>query len=378
MVLLANTGASSRDFLAGFSSFSRRKRNWRVYLRHSGDMTDDSVRSLIAQRRYDGIVTSEDALHQFPVLTTDSSIPLVVFGTYREMSSPAPVVFVQNDNAEIGRFGAKYFLQLGRFRTFGFVPTSVPHEWADVRAAAFRDEVTARSGDCRIFGWHQGMVQLEDWLASLPKPAAVMAACDRQALDVIECALHAGLSVPGQISVLGVDNDELLCEFDAPTLSSILPRHDTVGLLAAKALHRLLNGWSPSGTARILCNDQDVVERESTAPLAPATHLITSALGFIRRHARENIDVSAVVRHMNVSRRLADLRFKEFQGETIHETILRVRLEEVKRHLSSTRLPVSKVARLCGFPNASHLGALFRRQFGVSPGRWRQTKAHGG
>ena len=291
------------------------------------------------------------------------------------MSSPASVVFVQNDNAEIGRFGAKYFLQLGRFRTFGFVPTSVPHEWADVRAAAFRDEVKARSGDCRIFDWHQGMIRLEDWLTSLPKPAAVMAACDRQALNVIECAIRAGLSGPGQISVLGVDNDELLCECDSPTLSSILPRHDTVGLLAAKALHRLLNGWSPSGTARILCNDQDVVERESTAPLAPATHLITSALSFIRHHARENIDASAVVRHMNVSRRLADLRFKEFQGETIHETILRVRLEEVKRHLSSTRLPVNKVARLCGFPNASHLGALFRRQFGVSPGRWRQKAA---
>ena len=372
LILLTDTGASTRDFLSGFSRFSRSRRDWHMRLRRIDNMDASEFNFLASQGGYDGIITNEDVFLAHPEISENPDTAVVVFGTYSEVKTPAPIVFVQNDNDMIGRFAAQYFMQLGRFRSFGFVPTYNRRAWSDVRAAAFRSELTANACDCRIFDASSG-ISLEDWLVELPKPAAVMSACDRVAVEVVASCASAKLNVPSQVSLLGVDNDELLCEFDSPTLSSILPRHDTTGILAAKALNRLFHGWRPESSQRILCDEMEIVERESTASPSPATHLIQSALEFIRQNVRRNITASDVVRHLKVSPSLANLRFREFHGKTIGETIQEERLNEACRTLSMTSLPIRKIAKLCGFPNASHFGALFRRRFGTSPGQWRQS-----
>ena len=370
LILLTKSGASCRDFLTGFSRFARGRLDWHVRLRHGSDLNDASIELFTGPSGYDGIVTDEDMFLLRPELASNPNTALVVFGTYREMTTPAPLVFVQNDNALIGRFGARHLMQLGRFRTFGFVTTERRHAWSDIRAEAFSAELSSHSRDCRVFAWDSG-VTLGEWLAQLPKPAAVMAACDRVAIEIAASCSDSGLNVPDQIAILGVDNDEFLCEFDTPTLSSVLPRHDSTGYLAAKTLNRIFRGWHPPSAQCLLCNEMAIVERESTAPLTPATHLIQSALGFIRRNARSNISSRDVVRHLNVSPSLANLRFREFQKETIGEAIRRERLEEVRRSLSMTKMPVRKVAQLCGFRSSAHMCSLFRKQFGVTPGQWR-------
>ena len=372
LILLTNTSASSRDFLAGFSRFSRSRRDWHMHLRHVGNINDEDFDNLAETSAYDGIITNEDVFLAHPEMASNPDAAVVVFGTYNAVMTPATIVFVQNNNALIGRFGAQYFMQLGRFRSFGFVPTRKHHAWADIRADAFRAELTAHSRDCRVFDAH-GEAALEDWLAGLPKPAAVMAACDLEAVEVLASCTAAKLDVPGQIAIIGVDNDELLCEFDSPTLSSILPRHDTTGYLAAKTMNRLFHGWRPESAQRILCDKMDMVERESSASPSPATHLIQSALEFIRQNVHRNITPADVVRHLKVSASLANLRFREFQGKSIGETIQEERLDEACRALSMTGLSVRKVAKLCGFTSPSHFGALFRRRLGTSPGQWRQS-----
>lgn len=370
LLFLTNTGASARSFLTGLSRFARGKRSWHLDLQHTVDIAESDVRRMIESGGYDGVITKEDAFDSFPAIVSNPSLPVVMFGTWREIETPAPPVFVQNDNAAIGRFGARHLMRLGRFRTFGFVPTPKPHLWTDERAVAFVDEVSASGRECCAFDWRSG--KMENWLSELPKPAAVMAACDRVAVEVVQCCLRAGVAVPQQVAVLGVDNDELLCEFSKPALTSVLPRHDVTGFIAGRTLDRLMRGWSPDGVNRVLCGEVGVVERESAVPPTPATHLILSAMEYIRRNARRNIGPADVVRHLKVSPSLAMLRFREFQGETIGEAILRVRLDEAKKVLSTTGLTVRKAALLCGFSNAAHFGALFKRRFGVPPGRWRQ------
>ena len=198
-----------------------------------------------------------------------------------------------------------------------------------------------------------------------------MAACDTTALEVVETCKRAQLNIPQQICVLGVDNDELLCEFDTPTISSILPRHDTVGEMAVSTLLRMFRGWGKQPRYEI-CDKQTIVERESTAPITPAAHIITSALDFIRHNATKAIKTQDVVNHLGVSRSLANLRFREFHGRTIREEILRARLDEVKKRLMSTKMPVSKVARVCGFTDIPHLQVVFKRRYGLPMGQWRK------
>ncbi len=369
ILLWSSTISSGRDFLVGFARRARHRHNWWLHPRISKKTLEPNILHTIQLGGYNGIVTDEDSYNSIPKGTIPDDTSVVVFGTY-DSSAPKNVVFVQNDNAAIGRFGGQYLIGLGRFRSFGFVPTEVKHGWSQIRAASFTKELARRRMKVNIFN-HDTHSSLKAWLTALSKPAAVMAACDTTALEVIETCKRAQISVPQQIAILGVDNDEFLCEFDSPTLSSILPRHDTVGEMAAKALARMFKGWPANRPHREVCNDQTVVERESTAPITPAAHLVASALAFIRQNATKAITTDDVVRHLGVSRSLASLRFREYQGETIRETILRTRLEEVKKRLASTRLSVSKVARVCGFTDIPHLQVVFKQRFGLPMGRWR-------
>ena len=371
ILLWSSTISSGRDFLAGFTRRARHRRDWRLHLRVSKKTLEPNILRAIQLGGYNGIVTDEDSYNSIPKGTIPPGASVVVFGTY-DPNAPANVVFVQNDNAAIGRFGGQYLMGLGRFRSFGFVPTEDEHGWSNIRAAAFSAEMKRRKLQAAVFSHDAGSSSLKAWLAALPKPAAVMAACDTTALEVMEACKRARISVPNQISVLGVDNDELMCEFDSPTISSVLPRHDTVGEMAVKALARMFRGWPKGKPRREICDEQTVVERESTAPLTPATHLITSALDFIRQNVTKAITTDDVVRHLGVSRSLASLRFREYQGETIRETILRMRLEELKKRLASTQMSVSKVARVCGFTDIPHLQVVFKKKFGLPMGRWRR------
>lgn len=372
ILLWSSTISSGRDFLAGFAKLARHRHDWRLHLRISKKTLEPNILRTIRFGGYKAIVTDEDSYNSIPAGVIPSNTSVIVFGTY-DPNAPKNVVFVQNDNAAIGKFGGQYLSSLGRFRSFGFVPTEIEHGWSSIRANAFAATIRSQKLNVSIFNRTGSTQSLKAWLTTLAKPAAVMAACDTTALEVIEACKRAFISVPDHVSVLGVDNDELLCEFDSPTISSILPRHDTVGEMAARVLVKRL-GKNRGINARCqICDAQTIIERESTTPPTPAAHLIESAIAFIRKNSTKAITTDDVVRHLGVSRSLATLRFKEHQGETIREAILKSRLDEVKKRLASTQLPVTKIARICGFTNIPHLQVVFKKMFGLPMGQWRKS-----
>ena len=145
------------------------------------------------------------------------------------------------------------------------------------------------------------------------------------------------------------------------------------GQIAAKTLDDMMRRRTKRQPLRILNTAKKVVERESAKPIAPVTALIARALAFIDAHASENIKADVVVAAVGVSRSLLDLRFREFRGETVAESITRRRLAEVKRLLEDTGLSIRAIAAKCGFSNANHLKNLFRRATGVSMREWRAS-----
>jgi transcriptional regulator GlxA family with amidase domain len=122
-------------------------------------------------------------------------------------------------------------------------------------------------------------------------------------------------------------------------------------------------------------NAKSIVERESTRHISPATHLAEEAMSFIRRNATKGISSADVARHLRVSRRLCDLRFRECHGETILEAILRLRFAELKRRLASSNAPIGKIVSACGFTCESHAKRMFRKRFGMSMREWRTSQA---
>ena len=284
-------------------------------------------------------------------------------------------VFLHVDDQSISEAAAQHFLQLGNFRSFAFVHDSRREIWSETRAKAFAETLRKSGRDCFIhFGTDDpdragNKRKLAEFLSRLPRPAAVMGACDSVAATVLQACASAGITVPEEIAVLGVDNDELICECQDPPLSSIEPDFEEEGFRAAGVLAELLK--APLRNARTAKPNLRFVERKSTHPLPPATRLVERALKYIAENYTNPIGVGDVAHHLGVSRRLADLRFHQLERETILETITRYRFERLRKELIGSNKSIANLIKECGFGSVTRATHLFKERFGMSMSAYR-------
>ena len=378
--MLRMSGAAGRDILSGVFYFTRMHPNWHTRLfQMPSEFTPDAFLAECAVG-LDGIIASEPGPDETAALVRDSNIPVSFIG------DPGPVLsarrkgiaFTRNDDEQIGRIGARYLASLGAHRAYGFVPTTSSQYWSDFRKNGFTDELKLRGMEPIIFrspgtaGSREDLAALKDWLLNIPKPAAVMTAWDTRATQVLNLCQEARIKVPRQIAVLGVDNDELLDESCVPPLTSILPDHEKLGYAAARELERLMSGRAHGGAKPFLIRPVKVVERESAVASTPTAHILSRALDFIRKNAVKGIKVDDVAKYLGISRRLADLRFQQFSGETINEAITRHKLDAVKKLLATTNRPIKVISESCGYTDLAYLKTLFKRRFGCTMREWRR------
>ena len=314
-----------------------------------------------------------------------SGVPTVV------MDSPALYMkrfantsFVTSDSEAVGRAGAEAFLKQG-FRHFAYVPDAYEWDWSALRGQGFQERL-ARSGfGCDVYGrltaqerkdWTLDQRRLTRWLLALPKPVAILAAHDARARQVLETCQQAGLNVPGDVALLGVDNDELLCENTSPTLSSIQPDFDAGGYEAARLLEQLMRR-----TVRKPQNHfygiKRIVVRESSRFAHAIDLRYLRGLEFIRLNACAAISVPNIARHMGVSRRLAEVLFRKYVGHSILSEIQQVRLIRLKAFLSETALPIGQISWQCGYQSETHAKRIFKQQTGLTMSQFRKRSKSG-
>ena len=376
---------SGRENFGGVLDYLGSRRDWdiRVY-DAKADFTVSRMRQA-ADGAADGVILSEPGSAAAMEALSRAAIPVALVNIPDE-SIPVPfrsAIRIWTDDAAIGATAAQYLLSRGNFNSFGFVHKKEVTFWSRKREAGFRAGLVARGrgGDYREFA-HEGADtearrRLRDWLIALPKPAAVMAATDRRAVHVLETCTSADLHVPDQVSIIGVDNDEAFAESVSPRLSSVAQNQRELGRRTAEALTRLIESRWRRGVADILVPVSEIVERESTAPVIPATMLIKRARKFIAAHYAEGISVDDVVRHLGCSRRLADLRFRQIEKVTVKTALTNERLMHVRKLLASSSLSAKLIARRCGFASPSQLSHVFRSRFGKSIRDWRAEAAGG-
>ena len=379
-IVLRMSGAAGRDILSGVFYFTRMHPNWHTRLfQMPSEFTPDAFLAESAVG-LDGIIASEPGPDETAALVRDSKIPVSFIGDPGPVLSArrSGIAFTRNDDDQIGRIGARYLVSLGAHRAYGFVPTTSRQYWSDSRERGFTEELKLRKAEPVVFrspgaaGSREDLAALKEWLAALPKPAAVMTAWDTRATQVLNLCQEARIKVPRHISVLGVDNDELLDESCIPPLTSILPDHEKLGYAAARALERLMAERVHKESRPFLIRPVKVVERESAIASTPTSHLLSSALEFIRKNAVKGIRVDDVAKALGISRRLADLRFQQFSGETINEAITRQKLDAVKKLLATTDRPIKVISEACGYTDLAYLKTLFKRRFGCTMRDWRR------
>jgi LacI family transcriptional regulator len=303
--------------------------------------------------------------------------------------------FIGVDHREVARLAAEHLLERG-FRHFGFcgLPRKVhPHmddlcDWFCkfiAQAGCTCDVFKARRGplpgeawehqQSRAGQWIDQQERIVRWIESLPKPVGVMACHDDRAVQVLDACRRTGMMVPDAVAVIGVDNDQELCDLSIPPLTSVDEFPSRIGYEAAALLDRLMDGGSPP-KRRILIPPRAVVPRHSTDVLATDDRIVARAAHLIRRRACEGIRVTDVVAEIPASRATLSARFKSIVGRTMREEILRVQILQAKELLATTDLPIKQVARRVGFRYVEYFARLFRRTTGETPAGYRKQMRH--
>ena len=374
--------SSQRDILFGISNYAKCNALWRLAIAN-GDRNASCAKPT-GSVPPDGIITTLPLSAE----VADSGIPIVVIGAREEWLGRRQdnLAFVRNDDWAIGNAVARKFVSSRLYASFGFVGSNVKTYCPQLREEGFRAGLEkGGSRDIRSYdqkehidGSSADMVMLGDWLENLSKPAAVFAVHDLRATHVIAAANERGLSIPDELSVIGVDNDEVLCELTDPPLTSVSPDHVQTGRLAASALDTLFNkGVKIPQTRKVV--GFEIVERDTTRSTTPSEHLAKEAMAFIRQNFKSGIRAEDVIRSVpGRSRRLVDARFQEMFSCSLHEAILRVRYAELKRRLVRSKVPIGELMRSCGFSDLSNAKRLFKSRFGMSMREWRNRQGVNG
>ncbi len=362
-----------RGVLRGIKQYAQAKPHWILVPHDAHGFTRRALRTMPSDAFIVSVVNKElvGVLQSVrrPLVNVASVLPDV----------PFPRVGV--DHRQVGELAFRHLRDRG-LHNLGFVGHA-KHFYSTEREAGFRQALTPSHHTYRCFYEHPAKsyrqrgrllaltARLQRWLRALPKPAGVFACHDVWGLQVVEACRLTGLRVPDDVAVIGVDNDDLLCELARPSLSSIIVPAEQIGYEAAAMLERLMRSGKHPLKPRLI-PPAGVVTRQSSDILAGSDGDVTAAVRFIRDHAHVPLDVSEVLRAVPVSRRSLEQRFRATLERGVGEEIRRVHLERAKNLLATTNLSIAEVAQQAGFTSLHYLSRVFRQETGQTPTLYRR------
>lgn len=364
----------SMAMLKGIVHFERSHRTWDTS--HDDEGRAEFDPQWLRSREWKGVI-SRHTTPEFARQCRELGIPLV------DMND-SPVIpgvpKIRPDNRGLGHLGAEHFLERG-FRSFAFCGYA-NDPWAVERRDGFLEALRLAGHACEVYdivhsddpnpAWAAPtLASLGLWLGRLPKPTALLACNDYRAQQVIYAALHAGLQIPEDIAVLGINNDTIRCDLTTPQLSSVVTNGFQAGYHAAECLARLMSG-KPVEQMDQRIEGLGVVTRRSTDILAIEDKSVAAALAVIREHACRGITVEEVLKQSFSSRSQLEKRFRRFLGRSPQAEIRRVQVARIRQLLVETDLPLKKIAEFTGFEHVEYLCVVFKRIVGEPPGSFRR------
>jgi LacI family transcriptional regulator len=326
----------------------------------------------------DGIIARVESRQEAELIARLSAPVVDVAGAYH-MASFATVT---NDDEATGRRAGEYLASCG-FQRFAFCGVAGTG-WSARRLSGFQAAVRHIDPTPAVFEeslpWWETLDtsgRLRTWLSRLRRPVGIFASNDTAGLKLADLCRDLGIQVPDSLAILGVDNEDILCEMTSPTLSSIELDCESIGFRAAVLLDELMEAGEQSRRSRrsLLVPPKDVMERDSTRVFASEDPIVEKAMRYIRLHGTRRVTVGSILAAIPASRRSLETRFKKATGRTLRAEIVRVRLAHARALLRTTTLTVGDVAAECGFGSAQRFHEVFRKAESVSPGSYRRGAA---
>lgn len=376
MILADAAKICGRGLLLGAAKYVNLHKPWQIHAEFGESKVGIKA---ILDWHPDGIIMLEtDDTEQI----IKSGIPLVICPHTNKYQN---LINILGQEEKMGHMGAEYLKNRG-FKNFGYYGIKNVF-WSEQREDAYKNWLSKYNCDVHVYQrssskqtwiiasdkWDSEQHETIEWLKSLPKPIAIMACNDEPAVWLIKACILAGIKVPEEVTVLGVDNDPLFCDLCSIPLSSINCNFIQAGYQAAKALDALMRHKKINLNIPII--PTHIITRRSTDILAIDDPEIANAIHFIRNNADKPIQVQDVVRATNLSRCVLYERFKKQLQHSILEEIRRVRINRISELLTTTDWTISEIAIATGFDEPNHISRYFKKETGQTLLKYRKDNA---
>jgi LacI family transcriptional regulator len=404
-LLIESSRAYGRGLLRGIADFAKAHGDWSIF--HQERSLDAGPPDWFKEWRGDGVIARIETKQMLNAIKS-LDVPAV---DLRGLHDVPHIPLVETNDKQVMRLAVEHLIERG-FKNLAYC--GFPGTNYSVMRREYLENIVGSNtgGGARLRGLSLhvfsppesaqhpvGTTQVESdslfyegtvarWLETLPKPVGVVACNDIRGQQVLNVCREIGVTVPEQVAVVGVDNDELLCELSDPHLSSVAPDTQRIGYKAAELLSEMMlssrgsrkrkkkrstkrKAKSLEATTHFV-DPLGVVTRQSTDVLAIADPQVAAAVRYIRVHAVDGISVEDVLDQVTMSRSTLERRFNQIIGRSPKAEIIRVRLERVKRLLEQTGYSLAVIARMTGFQHGEYMSVQFREKVEMTPGQYRE------
>ncbi|TVQ39476.1 MAG: helix-turn-helix domain-containing protein [Spirochaetaceae bacterium] len=371
-LIVETSNAYARGILHGIRDFLNKEPGWSIFLaEHS---RHESVTSFPENWDGDGVIarieteTIAGLVRRMRIPTVDVSAARLIRG----------IPWVETDDESIAALAFDHLVSCG-LRNLAFFGDPA-YNWSKWRAEHFEKIVTQNGLGYSLYNlpkrtesqpqWYSEWNRIYEWLSRLPKPVGIFACYDAWGQQLLEVCRYFGFKVPDEVAVIGVDDDELLCDLSYPSLTSIALNARQTGYMAASLLDRMMSG-EPPVEQKYSIKPIGVEKRVSTDLMAVSDPYVARAIAYIRERYMENIQVEDLLRCIPLSRRVLESRFRQMLNRTPHEEIVRVRVEYIKKRLAKSDDQLAVIADEMGFSHPEYLSVVFKKETGMTPSEYR-------
>lgn len=346
-LVMSSVYLTNREILSGFLRYARLNVSWALSL--ATGRADEPDAGDLVRKGCDALVTDSDD----PALYRKAERLGIRVITVLSQAHPKTLVArISADHRRISELAADHFLSLG-FKSFAYVGDLADSWWSRERCEMFTQRLADNGHTVHV---HASKTPLADWLKSLPRPVAILAANDNRARQLLNVCQEQSLAVPMDVAIIGVDNDELLCETACPPITSIAWNAEETGYRVAAFLDGLLKAKRLPKQPRIfLYSGQSLVIRKSALMNATRDPITERARELIEANFHVKSMVKSIADEMGITVRMLERRFLAATGRTLRDEIRDVRVRRARALIAQGNLTREEVALKCGFYDASHL-----------------------
>jgi LacI family transcriptional regulator len=376
-LILDSSRPYQRKIVVGVAAYARETGRWSLYVEDEPRDKLPNLRTWHGQ----GVITAF-VEPKYVEAIRGLSIPVVgVEGGSGWYEPDSGIPYFATNNEAVAQMAAEHLIDQG-FSQLAYcgMPRNRYNIWSHKRAIAFCQAAREAKRPCSIYTgrhlttrkWIELQRGLATWLRSLKKPVGIMAANDARARHILEACHTIGARVPEEIAVIGVDNDELMCEVTDPPLSSVEQGARQLGYAAAALLDQMMSGKRVPQIENYITPER-IVRRRSTDVLAMEDSDVAEAVRFIRNHTSDRIRVADILKVIGISRSTLEVRFKRIMGRTVHDEIQRAMIAQAQQLIVEGKLTLKQVAARSGFSHIQHMTTLFRQRIGQTPSAFRRS-----